>query len=257
MSRYDSRTTVFSPDGRLFQVEYAIKAIENAGACVGILAEDGVVIAAEKKATSKLLAPSKTSEKLYLVDDHVACAVAGLTSDANVLIAYLRRVAQNYRLQYQEPQPIEQLIQRVCDLKQGYTQFGGQRPFGVSFLYAGWDRHYGFQLYQSDPSGNYGGWKATAIGANKEAATSLLKKEYKPNCTIAEALELSVKVLSKTMDTAQPTPDKMEYSVLKMNTATGKLEHSVLKNEEVQVLWDKLEQEQKEELAREEARINK
>jgi len=251
-SRYDSRTTVFSPEGRLFQVEYAMQAIDNAGACVGILAADGVVIAVEKKATSKLLAPTKTSEKLYIIDDHVACAVAGLTSDANVLIAYLRRVALNYKLTFQEPQPIEQLIQRVCDLKQGYTQFGGQRPFGVSFLYAGWDRHFGFQLYQSNPSGNYGGWKATAIGANNQAATSLLKKEYKDDCSIQEALELSVKVLNKTMDSVTPTPDKMEFSVLKMEK--GKLVHHVMENEEVQTMLDKIIEEEKEEKAREEAK---
>ncbi|GBG30128.1 Proteasome subunit alpha type [Hondaea fermentalgiana] len=253
-SRYDSRTTVFSPEGRLFQVEYAMQAIDNAGACVGLLAGDGVVIAAEKKATSKLLAPSKTSEKLYMIDDHVACAVAGLTSDANVLISYLRRVAQNYKLQYQEPQPLEQLIMRVCDLKQGYTQFGGQRPFGVSFLYAGWDRHYGFQLYQSNPSGNYGGWKATAIGANNQAATSLLKKEYKDDCSIEEALELAVKVLNKTMDSVTPSADKMEFSVLRMDKDTGKLVQHVMHDDEVQELLDKIIAEEKEAEANAEAK---
>jgi len=254
-SRYDSRTTVFSPEGRLFQVEYAMQAIDNAGAAVGILAEDGVVIAAEKQSTSKLLAIPKHSEKLYMIDDHVACAVAGLTADANVLISYLRRVAQNYKLQFQEPQPLEQLIQRVCDLKQGYTQFGGQRPFGVSFLYAGWDRHFGFQLYQSNPSGNYGGWKATAIGMNSQAATSLLKKEYVEGCSIDEALELAVKVLNKTMDTVTPTPDKMEFSVLKIDQTTGKLVQHIMKNEEVRILLDKVQKEEKEEKEREEAKM--
>uniref|UniRef100_A0A7S2RIX5 Proteasome subunit alpha type n=1 Tax=Mucochytrium quahogii TaxID=96639 RepID=A0A7S2RIX5_9STRA len=253
-SRYDSRTTVFSPEGRLFQVEYAMMAIDNAGACVGILAKDGVVIAAEKKATSKLLAKPKSSEKLYMIDDHIACAVAGLTSDANVLIDYMRRVAQNYRLQYQESQPIEQLIQRVCDLKQGYTQFGGQRPFGVSFLYAGWDRHFGFQLYESNPSGNYGGWKATAIGANNQAASSLLKKEYKDECSIEDALELAVKVLNKTMDTVTPTPEKMEFSVLKIDPSTGKLIQKVMQNAQVQVLLDKVQAEEKAEKEKEEAK---
>jgi len=238
MSRYDSRTTVFSPDGRLFQVEYAMHAIENAGAAVGILAKDGVVIAAEKKATSKLLAKPKTSEKLYSIDDHVAVAVAGLTADANVLINYMRRVAANYRVKFQEPQPIEQLIQRVCDLKQGYTQYGGQRPFGTSFLYTGWDRHFGFQLYQSDPSGNYGGWKATAIGANKQAASSVLKKEYNEEGTIEEALELAVKVLSKTMDTTSLSAEKLEFSVMKRDSSTGKLSQTVMTEEEVETLLD-------------------
>ncbi len=95
-------------------------------------------------------------------------AVAGITADANILINHARLEGQKYQLQYQEPIPIEQLVVRLCDMKQGYTQYGGLRPFGVSFLFAGWDEHFGFQLYQSDPSGNYGGWKAAAIGANNQ-----------------------------------------------------------------------------------------
>jgi 20S proteasome subunit alpha 3 len=88
----------------------------------------------------------------------------------------------------------------MCDLKQGYTQYGGQRPFGVSFLYAGWDKSLGFQLYTSDPSGNYGGWKAFSIGAGKQAAESILKSDYQEGMTLSAAKELVIKVLSKTID---------------------------------------------------------
>ena len=232
-SRYDSRTTTFSPEGRLFQVEYAMQAIDHAGAAVGILANDAVIIAAERRINSKLLAPPKSSEKLYVIDDHVACAVAGLTADANVLVKYLRQVAQNYKLTYQEPMPLEQLIQRVCDMKQGYTQFGGQRPFGVSFLYAGWDAHRGFQLYHSDPSGNYGVWKAQAIGANNQAATSLLKTDFKEGSSVEDTLKLAVKVLSKTMDTTTPSAEKMELSILTKDAA-GKLSWKVMKKAAVE-----------------------
>ena len=215
--RYDSRTTIFSPEGRLYQVEYAMEAISHAGTAIGILASDGVVLAAEKKLTvrvahgpplqtlgrkalscrgarahpspaslslrarsqSKLLEPSKSSEKMYMVDDHVAVAVAGITADANILINQARLHAQRYRFSFQEPQPVEQLVQSLCDEKQAYTQYGGLRPFGVSMLYAGWDKTYGFQLYQSDPSGNYNGWKAKCIGMNNQTAESLMKQEYK------------------------------------------------------------------------------
>ncbi len=104
----------------------------------------------------------------------MAAAVAGITSDANNLINYARLSAQRYQFEYQEPIPAEQLVQRICDLKQGYTQYGGMRPFGVSFIYAGWDRYFGFQLYQSDPSGNYGGWKATSIGANSQVIFTII-----------------------------------------------------------------------------------
>eukprot|EP00823_Brevimastigomonas_motovehiculus_P008142 TRINITY_DN7413_c0_g1_i1.p1 TRINITY_DN7413_c0_g1~~TRINITY_DN7413_c0_g1_i1.p1 ORF type:complete len:264 (+),score=63.42 TRINITY_DN7413_c0_g1_i1:80-871(+) len=215
-SRYDSRTTIFSPEGRLYQVEYAMEAISaSGGAAVGITAKDGIVMAAEKRVTSKLLDSRKTSEKMYKIDDHVACSAAGITADANILINYARLTAQRYYYTYQEPIPIEMLLQIVCDLKQGYTQFGGLRPFGVSFLFAGWDEHFGFQLYQSDPSGNYSGWKATAIGANNLSAQSMLKTEYKVNdMTLKEALVLAVKVMSKTMDTTSPTPEKLEFSIL-------------------------------------------
>ena len=99
----------------------------------------------------------------------------------------------------------------MCDLKQGYTQYGGLRPFGVSFLFAGWDEHHGFQLYQSDPSGNYGGWKAKAIGANNQAAQSILQSDYKDGETnLKEAMMLAIKVLSKSMDTTSPTPEKRQ-----------------------------------------------
>jgi 20S proteasome subunit alpha 3 len=104
------------------------------------------------------------------------------------------------------------LVQRVCDTKQGYTQFGGLRPYGVSFVYAGWDPHFGFQLYTSDPSGNYAGWKANCIGANSGNAQSILKQDYKEEMTLQEAKGLACKVLSKTMDTTQISSDKRMYS---------------------------------------------
>ena len=142
------------------------------------------------------------------VDDHLACAVAGITADANILINYARLAAQRYTLTYQEPIPVEQLIINICDRKQGYTQFGGLRPFGVSFLWAGWDKNFGFQLYQSDPSGNYGGWKATAIGANNQAAQSILKQEYKNEMELGDAVKLAIKVLNKSMDSTSLTSEK-------------------------------------------------
>merc|ERR1711965_307315 len=232
--RYDSRTTIFSPEGRLYQVEYAMEAISHAGAAIGILGTDGVVLAAEKKVTSKLLEQDsgQTSEKMYLVDEHIACAVAGLRSDANILINNARLTAQRHLFKYDEPMPVEQLIQQICDLKQGYTQFGGMRPFGVSFLFAGYDKHFGYQLYQSDPSGNYGGWKATAIGANHSSAQSILKQEYKEDMDLEAALLLAIKVLSKTMDSTQLTPDKLEFATL---SDAG---YKILSEPELQALLD-------------------
>jgi 20S proteasome subunit alpha 3 len=136
------------------------------------------------------------------------CAVAGMTADANILINYARQAAQRYLLTYNEDIPCEQLVRRLCDLKQSYTQHGGLRPFGVSFIYAGWDPQRQFQLYQSNPSGNYGGWKATSVGANNASAQSLLKQDYKEDCDLKEACGIAVKVLSKTMDSTKLSSEK-------------------------------------------------
>jgi len=240
-SRYDRRTTIFSPEGRLYQVEYAMEAISQASSAVGILASDGIVLAAEKRITSKLLDLRNATEKMNQIDDHCAVAVAGIKADANILINYARLEAQRYTFGYQEPIPIEQLLMRVCDLKQGYTQFGGQRPFGVSFLFAGWDEHHGFQLYQSDPSGNYGGWKATAIGANFQGAQSILKTDYKPDeMKIDDALVLAVKVLSKTMDTTAPSVEKVEISTLTLDE-NGKVVFHVFTKPELESLLKRAE----------------
>jgi 20S proteasome subunit alpha 3 len=138
------------------------------------------------------------------------CAVAGMVSDANILINYARQAAQRYLLTYNEDIPCEQLVRRLCDLKQGYTQHGGLRPFGVSFIYAGYDPQRQFQLYQSNPSGNYGGWKATSVGANNASAQSLLKQDYKEDCTLQEACAMAVKVLSKTMDATKLSSEKSQ-----------------------------------------------
>ena len=136
------------------------------------------------------------------------CAVAGMTADANILINIARQAAQRYLQTYNEDIPCEQLVRRLCDLKQSYTQHGGLRPFGVSFIYAGWDPQRQFQLYQSNPSGNYGGWKATSVGANNASAQSLLKQDYKEECDLKEACGMAVKVLSKTMDSTKLSSEK-------------------------------------------------
>ena len=167
----------------------------------------------------------------------MACAVAGITADANILINQVRLHAQRFRYNYQEPQPVEALVQGLCDQKQSYTQYGGLRPFGVSLLYAGWDKVHGFQLYQSDPSGNYNGWKATCIGANSQAATSLLKQEYKEETIpLAQALQLAIKVLHKTADSTTLTPDK--FDIATMTRVDGKVKYTQLSEAESQKLLD-------------------
>lgn len=242
--RYDQSTTTFSPEGRLHQVEYAIEAINNAGTCVGLQCVDGLVLAAEKRVVSKLLAPSKTSEKTYVLDNHAVCLVAGLTADATILIQRARVASQRYLYTYQEPMPIEQLVRDVCDYKQAYTQFGGLRPFGVAFLFAGWDKNHGYQLYQSDPSGNYSGWKATVIGQNNQAGKSLLKTDFSETATVETNIKLAVRILIKTMDSTTPSPERVELSVLSQDPAgSGALVHATLSEAQVSALIAQIQRE--------------
>lgn len=245
--RYDSRTTIFSPEGRLYQIEYAMEAISHAGTVLGVLAKDGVVLAAEKKVTGKLLDLSGTKEggyggsgeKIFLLNSNVIAGVAGITADANSLVNYARTAAQKHLYSYNEDIPVELLTQRLCDLKQGYTQYGGLRPFGVSLLYAGYDPHYKFQLYHSDPSGNYSGWKATCIGANNGTAQSLLKQEYKDDISVEDAVALVLRVMSKTMDSTTLGSEKLEFATLTVDPATKKPKSKIYRPAEVDALLKK------------------
>jgi len=232
--RYDARTTTFSPEGRLYQVEYATEAINMAGSTIGVTAKDGVVLIGEKKTASKLLDQGKQHEKIFQINNQLFCAVAGLTSDANVLIQKLRVSAHRHVFTFGESIPVEQLVTDICDVKQGYTQFGGLRPFGVSFLMAGYDDTHGFQLYHTDPSGNYSGWKAYAIGLNNNTAQQIFRQDWKEGLSTQEALQLAAKVLTKTMDTATPNAEKIEMGVVQM-TAQGP-KFRLLKDSEINKL---------------------
>lgn len=220
-SRYDSRTTTFSPEGRLYQVEYAVEAISHAATAIGILTAEGVVLASEKRAQNSLLDSENmidantSGEKVFKIADHMCTAVAGITSDANTLIEFLRLVAHRHEYTYQEPIATEDLCRTLCDQKQSYTQYGGVRPFGVSFLIAGWDRYHGFQLYHTDPSGNYSAWKAYAVGQNDQVAQGLLKQEWKPELTLKEGALLALKILGKTMDSTNITGERVEIATLR------------------------------------------
>lgn len=233
--RYDSRTTTFSPEGRLYQVEYANEAINNTGTTLGVVCKDSVILAGEKKVISKLLDKGTASEKLYIIDEHIVVAVAGITADANILINKLRLSAQRFTFQYGYHVPVEQLVTELCDLKQGYTQFGGLRPFGVALMYAGYDDHFGFQLYRSDPDGVFKGWKANAMGANKATAESILNEQWKEGMTTSEGLDLIARVLLKAMDTAAPSSETLEIGVLSRDSK-GKVIYRLLNGDDIDSL---------------------
>ncbi|XP_049820671.1 proteasome subunit alpha type-4-like [Aethina tumida] len=241
--RYDTRTIIFSPEGRLYQVEYAMKAISNAGTCLGILANDGIFMAAEKRNTNKLLDEVFPTEKIYQLNENMVCSVAGISSDAYILRNELRLIGQRYLYQYNRPIPCEQLVSWLCDTKQAYTQFGGKRPFGVSLLYMGWDIHHGYQLYQSDPSGNYSGWRAVCIGNNSSSVTSLLAQEYKNGeMTLNDSTHLGMKVLFKALDMTKLTADKIEIATLRR--VNDKTLINILSKKEIQDLIHDFEMKQ-------------
>lgn len=168
-----------------------------------------MILATEKRVLSKLL--EKTlAEKLHQIDSHVVAASAGINADAEILIQAARAMALRYKHKYGQAIPVEVLVQHIADHKQSYTQFGGLRPYGVSFIFAGWDQNLGFQLYQSDPSGNYAGWQATSIGANSQTAHSILKSDYTSNLSSDDAKKLALKVLKKIMDVTTVSCESVE-----------------------------------------------
>lgn len=224
---YDRAITVFSPDGRLFQVEYAVETVNRGATILGITCSEGVVLGAEETIETKLEDPD-FSWKLYKVDDHVGAAIVGLSSDARILIDQSRIYAQSNRLMYDEPIDVEVITKRVGDLKQLYTQHAGVRPFGVSILFGGVDRM-GNRLFATHPSGSYRGYKAVAVGVGRETVINILKKEYHENMKLDEAIKLAIKCLVKALE-AREQPTRVKISVIP--SATKKLK--VLTDKEIE-----------------------
>lgn len=192
---YDRAITVFSPDGRLFQVEYAREAVKRGSTTLGILFKDGVALVADKRVSSKLAVPHSI-EKIYVLDEHIGCATSGLVADARVLVDYARIIAQIHKVTYNEKISVEMLVKRICDYKQTYTQYGGVRPFGTSLLVAGVDE-FGPQLFETDPSGSLTGYKAACIGANKEKVLEYFEEHFKDQLSMEEAIVLGLKALKE------------------------------------------------------------
>lgn len=164
---YDGAITIFSPEGRIYQVEYALELVKRGSPIVGVRSDEGVVLAALEPQLSKLAAP-QNSKKIYRIDDHVGVAIAGLSPDARVLIRQARLFCQSNKMTYDEPADVEDLASGVGDLLQRYTQNAGVRPFGVSMLFGGVDDHR-VSLIATDPSGSYRGYKATSVGRDRKS----------------------------------------------------------------------------------------
>jgi len=213
MAGYDRAITIFSPEGKLYQVEYAGEAVKRGWPTVGVKCSSGVVLAAEKRKISALFDPTSL-EKIYIVDDHVAISPSGLLADARVLVDYARSVALTHRFLYDEPIDVEVLTKDICNLKQQYTQFGGARPFGVALLVAGIDRQ-GPKLFQTDPGGVYLGYYATAIGAESTAIVEFLEKNYSQEMDTPQCVELALRALSTAMESIDVDRIEVAYGDVK------------------------------------------
>ena len=195
-------------------------------------------MAAEKKETSKLFVPTRESGKLYKIDDHILAAVSGVVSDANILIDQGRLHSQRHLYSRCTPILVEQLVRGIADRKHVYTMQGSSRPYGGSMMYAGYDSSMGYQLYCSDPSGNYAAWRANATGKNSVNARSILKDEYSEELNLKEATALAVKVLAKSMDLAKPDAAKFEIGVITRDASGTVVQRNVEGDELNQILAD-------------------
>jgi proteasome alpha subunit len=209
---YDRAITVFSPDGRLFQVEYAREAVKRGATAIGVKTKEGVLLVADRRVTSRLLEPD-TIEKIFIIDDHIGVATSGLVADARVLVDRARLEAQINRLTYDEPISIKDLAKRICDFKQQFTQFGGVRPFGVSLLIAGIDEKP--RLYETDPSGALLEYKATAIGSGRNVVMEYFEKEYDENMSLDDAIIKAMVAMGKAIE-SELSYDGIELGVIRV-----------------------------------------
>jgi proteasome alpha subunit len=198
MMGYDRAITMFSPDGRLLQVEYAKKTVRMGNTAIGMVCSDGVLLVADKRIIDKFVVP-ESIEKVFQIDDHIIATAAGIISDARVLIERSQVKAQQHKVTYDSPIDVLSIVKDVCNLKQLTTQSGGLRPFGVSLLVAGKDED-GLKLFVTDPTGIFYQYKATAIGEGETEVGEILHKEYKDGLSIDEALKIAVKALKKVLN---------------------------------------------------------
>jgi len=196
---YDRAITVFSPDGRLFQVEYAREAVRRGTTAVGVKAVDGVAVLVDKRITSRLMEP-ESIEKIFQIDSHLGAATSGLVADARVLIDRARVESQINRMVYDESIGVEVLAKRICDFKQTYTQYGGVRPFGTALLIIGVDDDDCVGLFETDPSGALLEYKATSIGAGRSTVMEVFEEKYRDDMNLDEAMLLGLEALYKAAE---------------------------------------------------------
>jgi len=209
---YDRAITVFSPDGRLFQVEYARVAVTRGNTTAGLKFRNGIVLMADKRIGSRLV-ETNSIEKIFQIDEHVGAATSGLVADARVLVDYARLVSQINKVTYAEKISIDLLVKRICDYKQNYTQYGGVRPFGTALLVGGVD-DIGVHLYETDPSGALVSYKAGSIGSGRQSVMEVFEEKFRDGMNMDEAVLLGLEALQKASE------ERLEARALEVGVAT-------------------------------------
>ncbi|MCJ2531558.1 MAG: archaeal proteasome endopeptidase complex subunit alpha [Candidatus Thermoplasmatota archaeon] len=208
---YDRAITVFSPDGRLFQVEYARVAVTRGATTAGVKFKNGVVLMAGKGLSSRLMEVDAI-EKIFEIDRHIGCATSGLVADARVLVDYARIAAQVNKVTYKEPISVDLLVKRVSDYKQNYTQYGGVRPFGTALLIGGADDQ-GIHLYETDPSGAMVSYKAGSIGSGSTTVREMFEEKFAEDMDQDAAVLLGFEALQKASEEALQA-DTLEVGIV-------------------------------------------
>lgn len=230
---YDRALTVFSPDGRLFQIEYAREAVKRGTTSIGIKSKDGIIFAVDKKIKSKLIEPTSI-EKIFKIDEHIATASSGLVADARRLIDIARNQAQVNRLRYHEPITVTGLAKYIGDLEQMYTQSGGVRPFGISLIIGGVSDGE-CKLYETDPSGAIVEYKATAIGLGRDKALELFEDKYEDDLSLDDAIDLAIEGIFEATG-GKVTKDSVEISIVDKESE----KYKKLQKDEIEVYVQKL-----------------
>jgi proteasome alpha subunit len=225
---YDRTATMFSPEGHLLQVEYAEKTIRLGSPSIGMVCTDGVFILADRRVEDKLIT-QKSANKIYELDSHVIASVAGIISDARVLVEKSQILAQQHRITYDSEIEPELLIKEISNIKQQFTQYGGARPFGVSIMVAGINQK-NPELFTSDVTGNYFSYHANAIGENDDKIKDKLREKYTRDLTIKKGVKLAISIF-KEVQGDKFNMNRFELSLLKKeDSKIEKLEGEELKN---------------------------
>ncbi|XP_020361570.1 proteasome subunit alpha type-7 [Oncorhynchus kisutch] len=236
---YDRAITVFSPDGHLFQVEYAQEAVKKGSTAVGVRGKNVVVLGVEKKTVAKLQ-DDRTVRKICALDDNVFMAFAGLTADARIVVNRARVECQSHRLTVEDPVTVEYITRFISSIKQRYTQSSGRRPFGISSLIVGFDFDGTPHLYQTDPSGTYHAWKANAIGRSAKTVREFLEKNYKEEHmeSDTDTIKLAIRAL---LEVVQSGGKNIELAIMKRDESM-----KILVQEEIEEYVTAIEKEKEE-----------